>query len=202
MNKLTTQKRTQVVAALVEGASVNSVVRMTGVSKPTILKLLADLGTACAKYQDEKLRNLPCKRVQADEIWSFCFAKDKNLSEEMKGKFGFGSVWTWTAICADTKLMISWLVGERSVPYAVKFIDDLATRLAHRVQLTTDGHKTYLRAVEGAFGAEVDYAMLEKIYAAPPQEGVTTRYSPMFEPDTDCADLLLTLGEIRRRRDR
>ncbi len=178
MNKLTTQKRIQVVAALVEGASVNSVVRMTGVSKPTILKLLADLGTACAKYQDEKLRNLPCKRVQADEIWSFCFAKDKNLSEEMKGKFGFGSVWTWTAICADSKLMISWLVGERSVPYAVKFIDDLATRLAHRVQLTTDGHKAYLRAVEGAFGAEVDYAVLEKIYAFPPQEGVTTRYSP------------------------
>lgn len=178
MNKLTTQKRIQVVAALVEGASVNSVVRMTGVSKPTILKLLAGIGTACAKYQDETLRNLPCKRVQADEIWSFCFAKDKNLSDEMKGKFGFGSVWTWTAICADSKLMISWLVGERSVPYAVKFIDDLATRLAHRVQLTTDGHKAYLRAVEGAFGAEVDYAMLEKIYAAPPQEGVTTRYSP------------------------
>ena len=178
MNKLTTQKRIQVVAALVEGSSINSTVRMTGVSKPTILKLLADLGMACAKYQDEKLRNLPCKRVQADEICSFCFAKDKNLSEEMKGKFGFGSVWTWTAICADTKLMISWLVGERSVPYAVKFIDDLASRLAHRVQLTTDGHKAYLRAVEGAFGAEVDYAMLEKLYANPPQEGRTTRYSP------------------------
>lgn len=178
MNKLSAQLRMQVVAALVEGASINSTVRMTGVSKPTILKLLSDLGTACAKYQDEKLRSLPCKRIQADEIWSFCFAKDKNLSEEMKGKFGFGSVWTWTAICADTKLMISWLVGERSVPYAVKFIDDLASRLAHRVQLTTDGHKAYLRAVEGAFGADVDYAILEKIYAAPPQEGVTTRYSP------------------------
>ena len=178
MNKLSTEKRMQVVAALVEGSSINSTVRMTGVSKPTILKLLADLGTACAKYQDEKLRNLSCKRVQADEIWSFCFAKDKNLSEEMKGKFGFGSVWTWTAICADTKLMISWLVGERSVPYAVKFIDDLASRLAHRVQLTTDGHKPYLRAVEGAFGSDIDYAMLEKIYAAGPQEGTTTRYSP------------------------
>ena len=178
MNKLTTQKRIHVVAALVEGSSVNSVVRMTGVSKPTILKLLADLGTVCAKYQDEKLRNLPCKRVQADEIWSFCFAKDKNLSEEMKGKFGFGSVWTWTALCADTKLMVSWLVGERSVPYAVKFIDDLASRLAHRVQLTTDGHKPYLRAVEGAFGSEIDYAVLEKIYAGAPQEGITTRYSP------------------------
>lgn len=111
MNKLGTEKRMQVVAALVKGSSVNSTVRMTGVSKPTILKLFADLGTACAKYQDEKLRNLSCKRVHADEIWSFCFAKDKNLSEEMKGKFGFGSVWTWTAICADTKLMISWLVG-------------------------------------------------------------------------------------------
>jgi transposase len=143
MNRLTKEKQRQVVAALVEGSSINSTARMTGVSKPTILKLLADLGTACAKYQDEKLRNLPCERVQADEIWSFCFAKDKNLSEEMKGKFGFGSVWTWTAICADTKLMVSWLVGERSVPYAVKFIDDLASRLAHRVQLTTDGHKPY-----------------------------------------------------------
>lgn len=178
MNRLTKEKQRQVVAALVEGSSINSTVRMTGVSKPTILKLLADLGTACAKYQDEKLRNLPCKRVQADEIWSFCFAKDKNLSEEMKGKFGFGSVWTWTALCADTKLMVSWLVGERSVPYAVKFIDDLASRLAHRVQLTTDGHKPYLRAVEGAFGSEIDYAVLEKIYAGAPQEGITTRYSP------------------------
>ena len=178
MNKLDKKRRAQVVAALVEGASVNSVVRMTGVSKPTILKLLADLGDACSKYQDEKLKNLPCKRVQADEIWSFCFAKDKNLSEEMKGKFGFGSVWTWTAICADTKLMISWLVGERSIPYAEKFISDVASRLAHRVQLTTDGHKAYLQAVEKAFGAGIDYAMLEKIYAVPPQEGVTTRYSP------------------------
>ena len=178
MNKLTKEKRMQVVAALVEGSSINSTVRMTGVSKPTILKLLADLGKSCAKYQDEKLRNLSCKRVQADEIWSFCFAKDKNLSEEMKGKFGFGSVWTWTAICADTKLMISWLVGERSVPYAVKFIDDLASRLAHRVQLTTDGHKPYLRAVEGAFGSDIDYARLEKIYTTGPQEGTTTRYSP------------------------
>lgn len=178
MNRLTKEKRMQIVAALVEGSSINSTVWMTGVSKPTILKLLADLGTACAKYQDEKLRNLTCKRVQADEIWSFCFAKDKNLSEEMKGKFGFGSVWTWTAICADTKLMISWLVGERSVPYAVKFINDLASRLAHRVQLTTDGHKPYLRAVEGAFGSDIDYAMLEKIYAAGPQESTTTRYSP------------------------
>ena len=178
MNKLDGKRRAQVVAALVEGASVNSVVRMTGVSKPTILKLLADLGSACAKYQDEKLRGLPCKRIQCDEIWSFCFAKDKNLPEELRGQFGFGSVWTWTALCADTKLMISWLVGERSAVYAEKFMSDVAARLAHRVQLTTDGHKPYLQAVEGAFGSEIDYAMLEKLYAAPPQEGATTRYSP------------------------
>ena len=178
MNKLDTKRRAQVVAALVEGASINSVARMTGVSKPTILKLLADLGNACARYQDKKLRNLPCERVQADEIWSFCFAKDRNLPEALRGKFGFGSVWTWTAICADTKLMVSWLVGERSAPYAIKFIDDLASRLAHRVQLTTDGHKPYLQAVDGAFGSQIDYAMLEKLYAVPPQEGVTTRYSP------------------------
>jgi len=178
MNKLAKKKRAQVVAALVEGASINSVVRMTGITKQTILRLLADLGTACAKYQDQRLRNLPCRRVQADEIWSFCLAKDKNLPEDLKGKFGFGSVWTWTAICADTKLMVSWLVGERSAPYAKKFMDDLASRLAHRVQLTTDGHKPYLQAVEGAFGSEIDYAMLEKIYAAPPQENAQTRYSP------------------------
>lgn len=178
MNKLSKEKRARVIAALVEGASVNSVVRMTGVSKPTTLKLLADLGTACAKYQDEKLRNLKCKRVQADEVWSFCFAKDKNLPAELKGKFGFGSVWTWTAICADTKLLISWLVGDRSTSYAVKFMSDVASRLAHRVQLTTDGHRPYLEAVDGAFGSEIDYAMLEKIYTNPPQEGATTRYSP------------------------
>lgn len=177
MNKLTTKRRAQVIAALVEGMSINSVVRMTGVTKQTILRLLADLGPACARYQDEKLHALPCKRVQADEIWAFCFAKDKNLPEEYKGKFGFGSVWTWIAICADTKLMISWLVGERSLPYAVKFMDDVASRLAHRVQLTTDGHKPYLQAVEGAFGSQIDYAMLEKLYTNPPSEGAT-RYSP------------------------
>ena len=167
MNRLTNEKRMQVVAALVEGSSINSTVRMTGVTKQTILRLIADLGTACAKYQDEKLRNLSCKRIQADEVWSFCHAKDKNLSEALKGKFGFGSVWTWTAIDADTKLMISWLVGERSLPYAVKFMDDVASRLAHRVQLTTEGHRPYLQAVEGAFGSEVDYAVLEKKGSSP-----------------------------------
>lgn len=178
MNKLDNKRRAQVVAALVEGASINGAARQTGVTKQTILRLIADLGTACAKYQDETLRNLQCKLVQADEVWAFCYAKDKNLPAELQGKFGFGSVWTWTAICADTKLMICWLVGDRSIPYAKKFMDDLASRLTHRVQLTTDGHKAYLTAVDDAFGSEIDYAMLEKLYANPPQEGVTTRYSP------------------------
>jgi len=177
MNRLGTKRRAQVVAALVEGNSVRATVRMTGVCKKAVLKLLVDLGTACAKYQDEKLRNLSCKRIQCDEIWSFCYAKEKNLPKEMKGKFGFGDVWTWTAIDADSKLVPSWMVGERSVPFAAKFMNDLASRLASRVQLTTDGHKPYLRAIDGAFGCEVDYAMLEKLYATPPQEGAS-RYSP------------------------
>ncbi|MEK6601370.1 MAG: IS1 family transposase [Candidatus Binatota bacterium] len=179
MNKLNKEKQKQVVVALVEGASINSVVRMTGVSKPTILKLLADLGTACAKYQDEKLRNLKCRRVQADEIWSFCFAKDKNLPKELKGKFGFGSVWTWTASDAASKLMISWLVGDRNADTATVFIKDLADRLANRVQLTTDGWKPYLVAVADAFdGVPIDYAMLTKLYSDPPTEGQEKRYSP------------------------
>ena len=177
MNKLTQDKRVRVIAALVEGNSVRATCRMTGAAKGTVLKLLADLGKACAEYQDRTLRNLPCKRVQCDEIWAFCYAKEKNVPEELKGRFGFGDVWTWTALCADTKLIVSFLVGERSVPYASKFMSDIASRLAHRVQLTTDGHKPYLRAVDNAFGCDVDYATLEKIYAAPPQEGAT-RYSP------------------------
>ena len=177
MNKLSTQKRTQVVAALVEGNSVRSTVRMTGVCKKAVLKLLVDLGTACAKYQDEKLRGLRCNRVQCDEIWSFCYAKEKNVPAELKGHFGFGDVWTWVAIDADTKLIPSWLIGERDLDHAIKFIDDLASRLAHRVQLTTDGHRPYLEAVEGAFGSDIDYAMLQKLYAAPISEG-PVRYSP------------------------
>lgn len=177
MNKLTQAKRVQVIAALVEGNSIRATCRMTGVAKGTVLKLLVDLGSACAAYQDRTLRNLTCKRIQCDEIWSFCYAKEKNVPEEMKGKLGFGDVWTWTAIDADTKLIVSYQVGDRSATYARKFIDDLATRLAHRVQLTTDGYKAYLTAVERSFGADVDYAMLDKIYNAPPNQG-TTRYSP------------------------
>lgn len=177
MNKLTQAKRVQVIAALVEGSSIRATCRMTGVAKGTVLKLLVDLGSSCAAYQDRTLRNLPCKRVQADEIWSFCYAKEKNVPEEMKGKLGFGDVWTWTAIDADTKLIISYLVGGRTAEYAKKFIADLASRLAHRVQLTSDGNTTYLAAVERSFGIDIDYAMLDKIYNAPPNKG-TTRYSP------------------------
>ncbi|MGH7183537.1 MAG: IS1 family transposase, partial [Nitrospiraceae bacterium] len=165
------------ISALVEGNSIRATCRMTGAAKGTVLKLLVDLGQACAAYLDRTLRNLNCQRIQCDEAWSFCYAKEKNVPDEMKGKLGFGDVWTWTAIDADTKLIVSYLVGGRSTGYATKFIADLASRLSNRVQLTTDGHRAYLTAVENGFGAEVDYAMLDKIYSAPPNKG-TTRYSP------------------------
>lgn len=177
MNKLTQAKRVQVISALVEGNSVRATCRMTGTAKGTVLKLLADLGKACARYQDEHLKNLPCQKIQCDEIWSFCYAKEKNVPDEFKGKLGFGDVWTWTALCADTKLVPSFLIGERTATYARKFIDDLASRLKHRIQLTTDGNKAYITAVEYAFGIDVDYAMLDKIYATPPKPDMH-RYSP------------------------
>ena len=175
MNKLSTAKRVAVVSALVEGCSIRSTVRMTGVSKNTVAKLLVELGAACTKFQDETLRNLSCKRLQCDEIWSFVGGKDKNLSDEKK-EAGLGSVWTWTAIDADTKLIASWLVGSRDAGSAYEFMQDVAGRLRGRVQLTTDGHRPYLEAVEAAFGMDIDYAMLVKIYGAEP--GSETRYSP------------------------
>jgi IS1 family transposase len=175
MNKLNRAKQAQVIAALVEGTSVNATVRMTGVAKNTILKLLADLGTACIEYQEKALRNLTCKRIQCDEIWQFCYAKEKNVPEKLRGKFGVGDVWTWVAIDADTKLVPSFTLGNRDAETAHNFIEDLAGRLANRVQITTDGLKVYLDAVEGAFGANVDYAQLIKLYAASQEE---VRYSP------------------------
>ncbi len=178
MNQLNKKLRAQVVAALVEGNSIRATVRMTGVAKGTVLKLLADLGAACEKYQDEALRNLPCRRIQCDEIWSFCYAKAANVPEDKRGAFGFGDVWTWTALCADTKLVPTWLIGRRDGHTARRFIEDLAGRLAHRVQLTTDGHKVYLEAVEGAFGADVDYAMLMKLYGGDSGREAEARYSP------------------------
>jgi hypothetical protein len=154
MNKLDENKRAGVVAALVEGCSILSIVRMTGVSKNTIAKLLIELGAACSEYLDKALVNLPCKRIQCDEIWSFVGAKDKNIPAERKDEIGIGSAWTWVAIDADTKLVCSWLVGKRDPGCATEFIQDMAGRLANRVQLTTDGLKMYLTAVSDGFGSE------------------------------------------------
>ena len=176
MNKLRSDKRAQVVSCLVEGNSIRATVRMTGVAKNTVVKLLGNLGRACSKYQDETFRDLKCKRLQCDEIWSFVYAKEKNCAPEQK-KNGGGDVWTWTAICADSKLIPCWFVGNRDAGCAYHFIHDLKMRLANRVQLTTDGHRAYLTAVEDAFGCEVDYAMLQKIYGTV-QDKPETRYSP------------------------
>lgn len=176
MNKLTTEKRSQVIAALVEGNSIRAAVRMTGVAKNTIAKLLAELGAACVEHLDKALVNLNCKHIQCDEIWSFCYAKEKNVPQELRGKFGYGDLWTWTAIDADTKLIVSWIVGGRDAGTAYGFVQDLAKRLAHRVQLTTDGHRAYLTAVEDNFGSEIDYAMLVKLYGS--DSGDDTKYSP------------------------
>jgi IS1 family transposase len=176
MNKLSTAKRVAVVSALVEGCSIRSTVRMTGVSKNTIAKLLLDLSAAVAKFQDATLVNLPCKRLQCDEIWSFVGKKDKAVSVEEKGTFGIGSVWTWTCIDADTKLIPAWLVSTRDAGAAYEFMTDVANRMRGRVQLTTDRHKVYLWAVEGAFGLDVDYATLAKVYG--PDPAAEKRYSP------------------------
>ena len=176
MNRLSTDKRAQVIHALVEGNSIRSTCRMTGVAKNTVVKLLVDLGTVCDAYQDKVMRDLPCTRIQCDEIWSFCYAKEKNIPDQHKGEFGYGDVWTWTAICADTKLVPCWMVGERNADDAGQFIYDLSTRLANRVQLTTDGHKPYLKAVGEAFDGEIDYATLTKLYGTEP--GAEKRYSP------------------------
>ena len=176
MNRLSTEKRVQILFALCEGASINATARQTGASKVTILKLLAEVGTAVLDYQRETLVNLPCTRIEADEIWSFVQCKERRVPRDEKGR-GRGDAWTWTAICADTKLIPCFHVGARDADAGKLFMEDLASRLAHRVQLTTDGHKAYLSAVEKAFGWNgVDYAMLVKLYG-PAIEG-TTRYSP------------------------
>ena len=176
MYQLSTEERTRIVSALVEGNSMRAIARMTGVSRNTIDKLLCDLGRACSDYQDKTFRNLKSKRVQCDEIWSFVQAKEKNCTVEMK-KNGAGDVWTWVALDPDTKLVPCWFVGHRDAGCAYHFMHDLAERLAHRVQLTTDGHRAYLSAVEDAFGAGIDYAMLQKIYGNS-EQGPETRYSP------------------------
>ncbi len=178
MNRLNLQKRAQILGCLVEGNSLRATARMTDTAINTVVKLLVDVGKACAEYQNQALRTLKCKRLQCDEIWAFCYAKDKNVPEDKKGQFGYGDVWTWTAICADTKIVPSWLVGSRDLETASIFIEDLASRLAHKVQLTTDGLKVYLEAVEGAFGGNIDYAMLVKMYGESLEAKMQKRYSP------------------------
>jgi IS1 family transposase len=174
-NILSNEKRAQIINCLVEGNSVRATVRLTGAAKNTVAKLLVEIGRACSDYQDKAFVNLPCKRIQCDEVWSFVGAKEKNTTDDTKAK-GWGDCWTWTAICSDTKLIPCWFVGRRDAGAAYHFMHDLAARLAHRVQLTTDGHQPYLRAVEDAFGDDIDYAQLVKIYGEAPK--TEARYSP------------------------
>jgi len=176
MNKLDRQARGRILHLLCEGNSIRAVCRLTGASKKAVSKLMVDAGQAAAWYQDRVFRNLTCKRVQVDEIWAFVYAKQKNVALAKKAPPQAGDVWTWTAIDADTKLIPSWFVGGRDSDAAMVFMEDLASRLANRVQLTSDGHKAYLEAVEGAFGSDIDYAMLVKLYG-PSGEG-EKRYSP------------------------
>ena len=179
MNRLPIEKRVQVLGCLTEGMSLRAASRMADVSINTVTKLLVDVGTACEAYQLDALVNLTCKRIQCDEIWSFVGAKEANTPPNMRGNATRGDVYTWVALDADSKLVLSWTVGTRSTAYARAFMEDVASRLTHRVQLTTDGHKGYLSAVEGAFGIDVDYAMLQKLYAGGQNEvSAQHRYSP------------------------
>jgi IS1 family transposase len=175
MNRLSTTKRAQVVAALVEGNSLRATVRMTGAALHTVLKLLADLGSACADYHDRYVRNLRVRHLQCDEIWNFVGAKAKNVTPEKKSE-GWGDMWTWVALDADTKLCVSYLVGGRDSGWGKDSMNDCASRINGRLQVTTDGHRVYLDAVEDAFGSEVDYAQLQKIFGASAEN--ETRYSP------------------------
>ncbi len=177
MNKLSSAERARILHLLCEGQSIRAITRLTGASKNTVTKLLIDAGKACEAYHDSNVRNVKAKRVQVDEIWSFTYAKQKNVATATAAPADAGDTWTWTAIEADTKLIVSYFVGGRDGECAMMFVDDLASRLANRVQLTSDGHKAYLEAVEGAFGCDVDYAILNKIYGTVP-EAAKGRYSP------------------------
>ena len=177
MNRLSKEKQRMIIASLVEGSSIRATSRMTGAAKGTVLKLLADIGKVCSEYQHEALRDLPCKTIECDEIWSFCYSKEKNVPKDKKGELGYGDIYTWTSICADTKLVPSWYVGKRDLETAKLFMTDLASRLKNRVQLTTDGLKAYVEAVEGAFGGDVDFSQLIKIYGNDRKES-QIKYSP------------------------
>src|ERR1700722_1960812 len=176
MNKLDREVRARILHLLCEGQSIRAVTRLTGASKNTVTKLVVDAGQACAAYHDRVVRNLPSKRVQVDEIWNFVYAKNDNVKAAKAAPANAGDVWTWTAIDAESKLIVSWLVANRDTESALMFMDDLRERLASRVQLTSDGHRPYLAAVDTVFGDDVDYAMLQKIYGAEP--GGERRYSP------------------------
>jgi IS1 family transposase len=178
MNKLNKEKRVQILSCLVEGNSLRATARMCDVAFNTVLKFVPEIGEACSEYQDKVFHDLKCKRIQCDEIWSFCYAKEKNVPEKHQGEFGYGDIWTWVALDADTKLVPSFCVGNRDAKTAKIFMDDLASRLANRVQLTTDGYKIYLNAVENAFGGDIDYAMLVKVYEPTPTND-QRKYSPV-----------------------
>lgn len=178
MNRLSSEERVRILHLLCEGQSIRAITRLTGASKNTVAKLLADAGKACMAYHDAKVRDVKAARVQVDEIWSFTYAKQKNVATAKAAPEGAGDTWTWTAIDADSKLILSYLVGGRDAEYAMWFMDDLASRLANRVQLTSDGHRAYLEAVEGAFGCDVDYAQLVKLYGSEGGKGADVRYSP------------------------
>jgi IS1 family transposase len=176
MNRLSIEKRAHIVNALVEGNSIRATCRLTGACKDAVLKLIRDMGAACAEFHNSAVRGVAVQRVQCDEIWSFCYAKEKNVPQKKQGT-GAGSVWTWVAIDEDSKLILSYLCGGRDAEWACRFMEDLASRVTTRIQITTDGHCAYAEAVEGAFGMDVDYAMLIKLYGAP-SDNPETRYSP------------------------
>jgi IS1 family transposase len=186
MNKLPFTTRTQILNLLCEGSSMRAITRVTGVSLNTVTKLLIEAGKACAAYHDEHVRGVKAARVQCDEIWAFCYSKQKNVARAKAAPQGAGDVWTWTAIEAQTKVILSYMVGGRDSEYAMALMDDLRSRIANRVQLTTDGHRAYLNAVEEAFGADVDYAQLVKLYGAAP-ESAKGRYSP-----AECTGIIKT----------
>lgn len=176
MNRLSAEKRAQIIGCLTEGMSIRGTVRITGAAKNTIAKLLVDLGEACSAYQHEALRDLPCTTIECDEIWNFVYANDKNIPPTRMGEHGIGSVWTWTAICADTKLIPAWFVGQRTAMDGYLFMMDLRTRLRYRPQITTDGLGAYAEAIGFSFGAQVDWATLVKTYSSDPAD--ERRYSP------------------------
>jgi len=177
MNRLTSEKRAQVIGCLIEGCSIRSTVRLTGVAMKTVMRVLVEVGEVCADYQDKVFQNLKCRRLQLDEMWCWIYCKEKNRTEEIaKAHPDAGDIWLWTAVDADSKLVPVWKLGQRDTRTAVEFVCDLASRLTNRVQVTTDGHRPYVEAVETAFGREVDYSILQKIYGSVLEN--ETRYSP------------------------